>query len=51
MMETLNLGAAWISILLGMLSGAGHGLFFHRTDWVDGYSSWHRRLARLGSSG
>ncbi len=32
MMETLNLGAAWTGILLGVLSGAGHGLFFHRTD-------------------
>ena len=47
-METLNLWAAWIGILLGMLSGAGHGLFFHRADWLDGYGSWRRRLTRLG---
>ena len=48
MMEMLNLGAAWTGILLGVLSGAGHGLLFHRTDWLDGYGSWRRRLTRLG---
>ena len=48
MMETLNLWAAWIGILLGMLSGAAQGLFFHRADWLDGYGSWPRRLIRLG---
>ena len=47
-METLNLWAAWIGILLGMLSGAAQGLFFHRADWLDGYGSWRRRLTRLG---
>ncbi|MEE9129458.1 MAG: hypothetical protein V3T84_05525 [Phycisphaerales bacterium] len=48
MMETLNLWAAWVGILLGMLSGATQGLFFHRADWLDGYGSWRRRLTRLG---
>ena len=48
MMETLNLWAAWIGILLGLLSGAAQGLFFHRADWLDGYGSWRRRLTRLG---
>ncbi len=47
-MDSLNLWAAWIGILLGMLSGAAHGLFFHRADWLDGYGSWRRRLTRLG---
>ncbi len=47
-METLNIWAAWIGILMGIFSGASHGLFFHRTDWLDGYSSWRRRLTRLG---
>lgn len=48
MMETLNLWTAWIGILMGILSGAAHGFFFHRTDWLNGYSSWRRRLTRLG---
>ena len=48
MMETLNFWAAWVGILLGMLSGAGHGLFFARADWLGGYGSWSRRLTRLG---
>jgi len=48
MLETLNLWAAWVGILLGMFSGAAQGLFFHRADWLDGYGSWARRLIRLG---
>lgn len=44
----LNLWAAWIGILLGMLSGALIGLFFHRDDWLGGYGAWRRRLLRLG---
>ncbi len=39
MMEMLNLGAAWTGILLGVLSGAAYGLFFHRANWLDGYGS------------
>ena len=44
----LNLHAAWIGFLLGSLAGAGMGLFFHRDDWLGGYSSWERRMLRLG---
>ena len=44
----LNLWAAWIGILLGMLSGALIGLFFHSQTWLGGYDSWRRRLLRLG---
>lgn len=47
-MHQMNLWAAWIGILLGMLSGAAHGLYFHNADWLGGYGSWRRRLARLG---
>lgn len=47
-MHQMNLWAAWIGILLGMLSGAAHGLYFHKTDWLGGYASWSRRLTRLG---
>lgn len=46
--ESANVIAAWIGILLGFLSGALLGLFFHRTDWLGGYSSWPRRMIRLG---
>lgn len=44
----LNLYAAWIGILLGFVSGAAQGLFFHRDDWQGGYDSWPRRMMRLG---
>ena len=45
---TLNLIAGWIGMLAGVLSGAILGLFFHREDWMGGYASYRRRLARLG---
>lgn len=45
---TLNLIAGWLSMLAGVLSGAVLGLFFHREDWMGGYGSYRRRLARLG---
>ena len=38
----------WIGLLLGVLSGAAIGLFFHREDWMGGYNSFRRRLTRLG---
>jgi hypothetical protein len=44
----LNLLAAWIGILMGFLSGAALGLFFHRDHWLGGYGSFKRRLYRLG---
>lgn len=43
-----NVMAAWIGILAGMLLGLAAGLYFDREDWQGGYSSWRRRLARLG---
>ena len=45
---TLNLIAGWLGMLAGVLSGAILGLFFHREDWMGGYGSYRRRLARLG---
>jgi hypothetical protein len=45
---TLHLLAAWVGFLGGALSGAIVGLFFHREDWLGGYSSFPRRLLRLG---
>lgn len=44
----LNFYAAWIGILLGFVAGAVLGLFFHQEDWMGGYHSWRRRMARLG---
>jgi hypothetical protein len=43
-----NLYAAWIGVLLGLLSGIPLGLRFHDENWLGGYSSWKRRLLRLG---
>jgi len=44
----LNLVAGWMSMLGGVISGAAIGLFFHRDEWMGGYSSFRRRLTRLG---
>jgi hypothetical protein len=40
--------AGWLGMLLGVVSGAVIGLFFHREDWMGGYESYRRRLTRLG---
>ena len=44
----LNLVVAWFWILLGFLSGLALGLGFHRENWLGGYTSFRRRLYRLG---
>lgn len=38
----------WGWITLGLIGGMVLGLFFHREDWLGGYSSYRRRLVRLG---
>lgn len=43
----INITAAWVGFALGCISGAMPGLFFHRQDWLGGYTSWPRRLIRL----
>lgn len=43
----LNLVCAWLGIVLGFASGFVLGLFFHREDWLGGYSGFKRRLYRL----
>jgi hypothetical protein len=45
---TFNLQLAWIWILLGFISGAIMGSFFHRETWLGGYGSLPRRMYRLG---
>ena len=44
----LNWYAGWVLILTAFITGAGMGLFFHRDDFWGGYTSFRRRLARLG---
>ena len=34
-------------MLLGVVSGAAIGLFFHVDDWAGGYASFRRRMLRL----
>src|SRR6185369_8703140 len=38
----------WIWILIGLISGAAIGIFFYDANWLGGYSSWRRRMIRLG---
>ena len=38
----------WSGMLAGVVSGAALGLFFHKENWMGGYASFRRRLARLG---
>ncbi|MBK8914356.1 MAG: hypothetical protein IPM64_07080 [Phycisphaerales bacterium] len=40
--------AGWVSVLLGMVSGALLGLRFHRPEFLGGYGSLPRRMIRLG---
>src|SRR4051794_35973183 len=44
----LNWSFGWVWILLGFLSGAAIGLRFHREDFLGGYTSFRRRIVRLG---
>ena len=48
-METaeLNILAGWAAMLIGVLSGAAIGLFFHVDSWAGGYASFRRRMLRL----
>jgi hypothetical protein len=44
----MNLIAAWTGVLAGLLVAVPVGLNFNKEDWLGGYSSWTRRLLRLG---
>lgn len=48
MTHPMNWYAGWIMLLVGFITGACMGLGFGREDFFGGYSSWRRRLARLG---
>lgn len=43
----MNMQVAWIGMFLGCISGALPGLFFYKSEWLGGYSSWPRRMIRL----
>jgi hypothetical protein len=47
-MHDINFQIAWLAILVGLVTGAGIGLFFHDEHWLGGYGSWRRRMIRLG---
>ena len=49
MMDTaeLNILVGWAAMLMGVLSGAAIGLFFHIDEWAGGYTSFRRRMLRL----
>ena len=44
----LNWYFGWGLILSAFVTGALLGLFFHRDDFWGGYSSYRRRIVRLG---
>lgn len=47
-MIRINIIVAWAGMLLGCVAGAVQGLLFARETWLGGYTSWERRLLRLG---
>lgn len=47
-MALANLIAGWVGMLVGVVSGAVLGLYFHDESWLGGYTSFRRRLFRLG---
>jgi hypothetical protein len=47
-MAEWNLWAGWAGMLLGLVSGAIIGLGFHKEAFAGGYTSFRRRMLRLG---
>lgn len=43
----INLVIVWLWIILGFVSGFVFGSYFHREEWLGGYTSFRRRLYRL----
>jgi hypothetical protein len=46
--HVLNWYFGWLSVLMAFATGAVIGLFFHREDFLGGYTSFRRRIIRLG---
>ncbi len=47
-MAQWNMLAGWTGMIFGLLSGAAIGLFFHEDGFAGGYTSFRRRMMRLG---
>lgn len=47
-MAQWNMIAGWTGMMLGLVSGAVIGLYFHRVDFAGGYAAFRRRMLRLG---
>jgi hypothetical protein len=47
-LHPLNFYAGWSLVLAAFVTGAAIGLFFHREQFWGGYSSFRRRIVRLG---
>lgn len=45
---SLHIYVGWVAMLFGVVSGGVLGLFFHKDGWAGGYSSFRRRMLRLG---
>ena len=43
-----NMIAGWAGMVLGLIVGAVIGLFIHQDSFAGGYSSYRRRMMRLG---
>jgi hypothetical protein len=48
LVHLLNWYFGWLAILVGFSTGAAIGLFFHREEFLGGYTSFRRRIVRLG---
>jgi hypothetical protein len=46
--QPFNWFAGWGMALAGVVSGALLGMWFHRDDFLGGYTSFRRRILRLG---
>src|SRR5262245_8553228 len=46
--HSLNWFAGWVLALLGFVTGSVLGLYFHREEFLGGYTSFRRRIIRLG---
>lgn len=43
----VNLWLAWLWVILGFVAGFILGIYFHKDEWLGGYTSFKRRLYRL----
>jgi hypothetical protein len=44
----INWYVGWSLLLTAFVTGAAGGLYFHREDFLGGYTSFRRRIMRLG---